>query len=205
MPSWPLSAQLRSAPSRPPCHARAYSRVILDEWGLAALSDPAELIASELVTNSVQASTDNDGRLKVWRGRPASRAPAAGLRPDMRPDRGLGQYPQPPAARRPRPYEEHGRGLALIQALSDRWGWTTIPGWPGKVGWAELRPGWERTRRPGRLRTGRADQVGGHFQDDRPQFVRVVDLLPEEHVRSAHGEYRAGGTHPVPRQGARAR
>jgi len=51
--------------------------------------------------------------------------------------------PRPPAARRPRPDEEHGRGLALIQALSDRWGWTTVPGWPGKVAWAELRPGWE--------------------------------------------------------------
>jgi hypothetical protein len=41
---------------------RRYTRVILGEWGLAALADPAELIVSELVTNSVQASSDEDGR-----------------------------------------------------------------------------------------------------------------------------------------------
>ena len=46
---------------------------------------------------------------------------------------------RPPAARRPRPDEEGGRGLALIEALSGRWGWSTVPGWPGKVVWAELR------------------------------------------------------------------
>ena len=47
--------------------------------------------------------------------------------------------PRVPAARQAGPDEEGGRGLALVEALSDRWGWTTVPGWPGKVAWAELR------------------------------------------------------------------
>ena len=52
-----------------PC-ARGYARVVLDEWNLAAVADPAELIVSELVTNSVQATTDQDGqraRAREWR------------------------------------------------------------------------------------------------------------------------------------------
>ncbi len=48
--------------------------------------------------------------------------------------------PRMPAVRQAGPDEEGGRGLALVEALSDRWGWTTAPGWPGKVVWAELRP-----------------------------------------------------------------
>jgi hypothetical protein len=44
-----------------------------------------------------------------------------------------------PVPRRARPDEEGGRGIALVQALSDRWDWATVPGWPGKVVWAELR------------------------------------------------------------------
>jgi hypothetical protein len=26
----------------------------------------------------------------------------------------------------------------LVAAQSDRWSWQTVPGWPGKVVWAEL-------------------------------------------------------------------
>jgi hypothetical protein len=48
--------------------------------------------------------------------------------------------PHAPAARRAAPDEEGGRGLALVEALSDRWDWRTVVGWPGKVVWAELRP-----------------------------------------------------------------
>ena len=46
--AWPLSARLPlgALPTAVPC-ARRYTRVILDEWSLAALADPAELIASD--------------------------------------------------------------------------------------------------------------------------------------------------------------
>jgi anti-sigma regulatory factor (Ser/Thr protein kinase) len=138
--AWPLSAHLPlgALPTAVPC-ARAYIRVILDEWGLPALADPAELIVSELVTNSVRASADEYGRPRYSE----DGLPVVHLR------LACGQacvlvevwdsVPSPPAARRAGPDEENGRGLALIQALSDRWGWTKVPGWPGKVVWAELR------------------------------------------------------------------
>jgi len=60
---WPLSAHLPlgALPTAVPC-ARGYTRAILDEWNLADLADAAELIVSELVTNSVQATADKDGR-----------------------------------------------------------------------------------------------------------------------------------------------
>jgi hypothetical protein len=151
---WPLSAHLPlgALVTAVPC-ARAYTRVILDEWGLPALADPAELIVSELVTNSVQACSDEDGRPRYGEdGLPVVhlRLASGQARVLIEVWDGVASLP---AARRPRPDEEHGRGLALIQALSDRWGWTTVPGWPGKVVWAELRL---------------MGQVGGHFQDDRP-------------------------------------
>jgi hypothetical protein len=140
---WPLSTHLPlgALVTAVPC-ARAYTRVILDEWGMPALADPAELIVSELVTNSVQACADDNGRPRYGEdGLPVvhlrlacGRAPGARVLIEV-----WDGVLSLPAARRPRPDEEHGRGLALIQALSDRWGCTRVPGWPGKVVWAELR------------------------------------------------------------------
>src|SRR5262249_24745318 len=36
--------------------ARLHARLVLQEWGIAALSDDTELLVSELVTNGVRAS-----------------------------------------------------------------------------------------------------------------------------------------------------
>jgi hypothetical protein len=54
---WPLWSHLALAalPSAVPC-ARGHVRAVALEWGLAHLADTAELLASELVTNSVQVS-----------------------------------------------------------------------------------------------------------------------------------------------------
>ena len=46
---------LGAVPTAPGC-ARAWTREILWEWGAAGLADTAELLASELVTNSLKAS-----------------------------------------------------------------------------------------------------------------------------------------------------
>jgi Histidine kinase-like ATPase domain len=139
---WPLSVHLPlgALPTAVPC-ARAYIRVMLDEWRLPALADSAELIVSELVTNSVKASADRNGRPRYSEdGLPVVHlrlaCDQAGVLVEV-----WDSVPSPPAARRAGPDEENGRGLALIQALSNRWGWTTVPGWPGKVVWAELRAG----------------------------------------------------------------
>jgi hypothetical protein len=48
-------------PTATPC-ARLHARNIACEWGLHALADTIELVVSELVTNAVKASTDQDQR-----------------------------------------------------------------------------------------------------------------------------------------------
>ncbi len=139
--NWPLSAHLPlgALPTAVPC-ARGYTRVILDEWKMAGLVGVAELIVSELVTNSVQAAADEHGKPRYGE----AGLPVVHLRLASDHLRVLAEVwdsvPRVSATRRPRPDEEGGRGLALVEALSDRWGWTAVPGWAGKVVWAELRP-----------------------------------------------------------------
>src|SRR5271155_246321 len=54
---WPLQTCLLLAaiPTAPSC-ARGHVRAVAREWSLPELADTAELLASELVTNAVQAS-----------------------------------------------------------------------------------------------------------------------------------------------------
>ena len=138
---WPLSAHLPlgALPTAVPC-ARGYTRVILDEWNLASLADSAELIVSELVTNSVQATADKHGQPRYSE----AGLPVVHLRFASDHVRVLAEVwdsvPRVPAPRRTGADEEGGRGLTLVETLSERWGWSTVPGWPGKVVWAELRP-----------------------------------------------------------------
>jgi hypothetical protein len=141
MAGWPLSAHLPlgALPTAVPC-GRMFTRVVLDEWGLAGAADAASLVVSELLTNSVQACTGPDGRPRY----DGAVLPVVHLR--LASDRARvlvevwDSVRHAPVARRAGPDEEGGRGIALVQALSDRWDWATVPGWPGKVVWAELRP-----------------------------------------------------------------
>jgi anti-sigma regulatory factor (Ser/Thr protein kinase) len=109
--------------------ARLHARLVLLEWGLAALSESVELVVSELVTNGVRASRAM-GReaVRMW------------LVSD------LGQVvvfvwdasPRLPAqAADPGADAENGRGLLLVEALSGRWGHFSYDG-DGKVVWALL-------------------------------------------------------------------
>ena len=140
--SWPLSSSLPlgALPGATPC-ARLHSRAVLTEWGLEDLAEAAELIVSELVTNAVRASTGPDGRPR-W---DEAVMPVVVLR--MASDRirllieVWDAIPGAPTSAHPRPDDESGRGLLLVTAESDHWGWQTVPGWPGKVVWAELHSG----------------------------------------------------------------
>jgi Histidine kinase-like ATPase domain len=187
---WPLSAHLPlgALPTAVPC-ARMYTRVVLGEWGLAKAADAAGLVVSELLTNSIRACTDPDGRPRY----DDAALPVVHLR--LASDRARvlvevwDSVRHAPVARRAGPDEEGGRGIALVQALSDRWDWATVPGWPGKVVWAELRSPLASGGRGGAGRPGPAlpGQVGGDLHDDGPQLVRVVDLLQVEHAARARG------------------
>jgi anti-sigma regulatory factor (Ser/Thr protein kinase) len=110
--------------------ARAWTREILVEWRLTELSDVAELVVSELVTNAVTAACGLD-RPTIRLILTFDRGELAILVRDGNPG-----IPQP---RNPREDDVCGRGLLLVETLSDRAGWyPLVGGGPGKVVWAVL-------------------------------------------------------------------
>jgi anti-sigma regulatory factor (Ser/Thr protein kinase) len=128
------SLLLGALPSAVPC-ARLHARQVLLEWGLPEVAEIAELLLSELVTNAVQAAQATVNDLPV------------NVRLSANRDRLLVEIwdsnVQPPAPRAlengfPDVDAESGRGLFLVETLSERWGWypTRNPG--GKVTWCEL-------------------------------------------------------------------
>jgi anti-sigma regulatory factor (Ser/Thr protein kinase) len=128
---WPLqsSLELSAVPSAVPC-ARLHVRQMLRGWGLASLSDDAGLVTSELVTNAVTATCTV--------GRPAP------VRLWLRADGGgvlilvWDCSPKSPGRMDVDGDAEAGRGLALVDAISDRWDWYVPQGTGRKVVWALL-------------------------------------------------------------------
>jgi anti-sigma regulatory factor (Ser/Thr protein kinase) len=114
-------------------------RSVLAEWHMDAFTESAELIISELVTNAVQASTDESGNPVYHDGGMAV------IRVRLLSDRARllvevwDRAPGIPVRRYPKGIEETGRGLALVDALSLTWGWRHVPDPGGKCVWAELR------------------------------------------------------------------
>jgi anti-sigma regulatory factor (Ser/Thr protein kinase) len=113
-------------------HARRLVRDALTSWGLHALADDAEAIAAELASNAIAAAVPPHGT------RPAIIFTLHHQPPDLRIttwDNGPG-HPQPAT---PADDAEHGRGLAIIDALTtSNWGWWPTPESGGKVTWATL-------------------------------------------------------------------
>jgi anti-sigma regulatory factor (Ser/Thr protein kinase) len=137
--TWPLSSSLPlgALVTATPC-ARLHTRAVVTEWGFSGLAEAAELIVSELVTNAVRASTDRYGRPKYdGAGLPVVvvRLGSDGIRLLIEVWDGIAGAPVTEQAG---PEDESGRGLVLVEAVCDRWSWQTVPGWPGKVVWAEL-------------------------------------------------------------------
>ncbi|GAA1400771.1 SpoIIE family protein phosphatase [Kitasatospora putterlickiae] len=107
---------------RLPGTARRFTRAALDAWGLGALSDYAELLVSELVTNALL-HADAPRRLRLFRDRvlTVEVADAGGQAPQLRP------FAE---------QDEGGRGMFLVSELAHRWGSRLTR--DGKVVWAEL-------------------------------------------------------------------
>lgn len=103
--------------------ARRYVRERLESWGLEILIDNAELIVSELATNAVQAST---GIITVSLKRENTHV-------------GLAVWDASddvPALKHGSVDAENGRGLEIVEALAQHWGFYQV--YQGKVVWAEL-------------------------------------------------------------------
>jgi hypothetical protein len=113
--------------------ARAHLRQLLSRWGQAELSPDVSVVASELVTNSVTASAGlrpAAAALMVWLGSDGRFLLLAVADAN----------PQPPVRLSLGPDAERGRGLALVEALSSRWGWHLASNTGlRKLVWAEWR------------------------------------------------------------------
>lgn len=129
-PSWPWvsSLELRALPTAVAC-GRLHATQMLWEWKLDHLADDGQTLVSELLTNAVRAARTARGAglvtlrllanqqqliIEVWDTSPHDPQP---MRPDVQ--------------------AEHGRGLAIVQALTNRWGHQRLSV-NRKVVWCEL-------------------------------------------------------------------
>jgi CheY-like chemotaxis protein len=103
--------------------ARALVRDVVRDWGLAAISDDAALVVTELVTNAVTHG-GSVFRLQL------SRTPVA-FRIEVVDDGEGTPEPQPQDTE-----AEGGRGIMLVDAMSSSWGVENAP--RGKLVWAEI-------------------------------------------------------------------
>jgi anti-sigma regulatory factor (Ser/Thr protein kinase) len=118
---WPLQTRLELAalPSAVSC-ARGHVRTVAREWGLAALADIAELLASEIATNAVQASQRLSTRadlaivpvIRLW-------ITSDGVALVIHVWDGNDEMP----VRKEASFDaESGRGLLLVDSLGKEWG-----------------------------------------------------------------------------------
>jgi anti-sigma regulatory factor (Ser/Thr protein kinase) len=113
--------------------ARRLTRNTLRGWGLTSLAEDAETIVGEFVANAVThaAETGMDRRV----------ADGLGLRLLRRTGEVICAVLDPsddaPVLKSPGGVDEAGRGLQMVDALSDVWGWSPVAG-RGKAVWAIL-------------------------------------------------------------------
>ncbi|MGW6569300.1 SpoIIE family protein phosphatase [Streptomyces sp. NPDC054975] len=105
-----------------PGRARRLARRALARWDLEELSDSVELLISEVVTNAVRYA-ERPVTLRLLK--------TDVLRCEVGDD-----SPQLPRRWRARDTDEGGRGLAVVEALSSRWG--AVPTYGGKAVWFEV-------------------------------------------------------------------
>jgi hypothetical protein len=111
---------------------------MLSQWGVAHLIETAELLATELVTNSVKAAgaVDASPRIAV-----VGEAHVIQVWLSLAGNLFIGVWDRdatPPVLQEPSLDAESGRGLFLIDCMSKRWGHHHPAGIGGKIVWCEL-------------------------------------------------------------------
>jgi anti-sigma regulatory factor (Ser/Thr protein kinase) len=136
-PRWHLHSRLPLAAfPLAPSFARAHVRYVARKWGLASdLATTAQLIASELVTNAVQAS-DRSGKADRATAAPVVRLSLASDRVSLVLRVWDGSH-EIPLRQQLVPDQERGWGLVLVDSLAAEWG--VYPQAGGKVVWALIR------------------------------------------------------------------
>ncbi|WP_174267238.1 ATP-binding protein [Streptomyces sp. SLBN-31] len=134
-PAAPRTVQLCLSGDLTGCgQARVFTERALLDWGLDGCVDDALMVVSELTANAMLHARrcgtgderEPDVRLRLTR-RPTQLVCAVTDRSDA--------VPVSPHA--PDSFQEHGRGLFLVEALAQHWGWTRYTP-SGKTVWAIL-------------------------------------------------------------------
>ena len=113
-----------------PC-ARLHARKLLRDWGFTStrsLCEAAELLVAELVANAVTASRAAASPVRLWLV--SDPAQIVILVWDA--------SPSPPVRVDVGDEAESGRGLMLVEAISEQWGWCPCEDSGGKFVWASL-------------------------------------------------------------------
>ncbi len=128
---WPLTSflELGAYPEAVPC-ARLHARQLLWEWGQTGLAESIELVVSELATNAVAASRSlgQHTAVRMWLLSDKEKVLVmvwdASHEPPARGESESGNI------------SDGARGLMLVDAISERWGWYFAGETGGKVVWA---------------------------------------------------------------------
>ncbi|MER6128759.1 ATP-binding protein [Streptomyces sp. NPDC001795] len=106
-------------------HLRRILRAYLNCWEMPELCDPAALALTELVANVVRHVPDRHAALLLLR-RPE------GVRVEV-----SDTSARPPLSTAVDELADGGRGLLIVEAVTDRWGWQPRSGQAGKTVWFE--------------------------------------------------------------------
>lgn len=145
---WPrLATRTTNGTARSVGAARDFGLATLRRWLVADRTDDIAIVLSELLTNALRHGADQPARpVRVALVQPAEFVLVVVDDPGQ----------QVPVLREPDYLAESGRGLHVINALSDTWGYTT-PTDAGKAVWALFRvhftgprpvPAWLLSRQP---------------------------------------------------------
>ncbi|MFJ9562762.1 ATP-binding protein [Streptomyces fuscichromogenes] len=115
-------AWLPSHPTAVP-HARSFTAAALEDWGLAELTFTTQLIVSELVTNAITHARSSAGLYLRTCGSRLLRCEVSDSSHTA------------PQLRAPEYDDLSGRGLHLVSALANRWGYLLTS--TGKTIWVE--------------------------------------------------------------------